>query len=419
MDDVGPLVEDLFRRQSARIGARLTRVLGPAHLDLAEEATQHALVRALESWPLGGVPENPAGWLYRVAHNFAIDSVRRARRFGDKTGAIVAEIERSAGRAASDAMSDFFTADAADDELRMVLLCCHPRLAPDTRVSLALRTVGGFSAREIARGLLAEEAAVAQRLVRAKNQIRDLDLTFELPRGPELAERVDSALEVVYLMFNEGYAAHEGEELLRLDLGREALRLGRLLADSALGTPRAAALVALLAFQSARWAARTDAAGDLVLLADQDRGLWDRRLIDLGFAYLARAAEGPEVSAYHVQAAIAATHARAATDGETDWPAILSLYDDLLALAPSPVVALNRAVAVGKVHGAARALEEITVLAEDPALGRYYLLPATRGHFLLAAGDRAAAAAAFRAALARPCSAPEQRFLQRKLAECE
>ena len=415
MADVGGLVEHLFRRQSARIAARLTRVLGPAHLDLAEEATQHALFKALQTWPHGDVPDNPEGWLFRVAHNFALDTVRRARRFGEKTAAVVAEIERSA---ACEAMVET-RAPEDDDELRMVFLCCHPRLAAETRVALALKTVGGFSAREIARGFLAEEAAVAQRLVRAKQKIRELDLRFELPSPVELGERVDSALEVVYLMFNEGYAAHEGEELLRVDLCREALRLGRLLADSFLGTSRAQALVALLAFQAARWAARSDERGELVLLADQDRSRWDARLIQLGYEYLTRASEDEDLSDYHLQAAIAATHARAASDADTDWASILVLYDQLLERAPSPVVALNRAVAVGKVHGAEKALEAILPLAEDAALRRYYLLPATRGHFLQARGDHAGAAAAFRAALALPCSGPEQRFLQRRLTECE
>jgi RNA polymerase sigma-70 factor (ECF subfamily) len=305
-----------------------------------------------------------------------------------------------------------------DEELRMIFMCCHPEIPREASVALSLKTVGGFSVREIARAFLADDAAVAQRLVRAKRQIRDRGLTLDMPAGAELPRRLDTVLEVIYLIFNEGYAAHEGDALIRHDLCGEALRLGQLIAASSLADPRVHALLALMALQAARSPARVDQLGDLVLLEDQDRSLWDRRLIALGFRHFERSIEGPAISEYHAQAAIAATHARAGSSGEIDWPTILSLYDDLLAQNPSPVVALNRAVAVAKVRGAAAALEAIEPLQESPKLRAYYLLLSLRGHLLLELGRRREAAECFGAALECRCSEPERRFLRRKLEDC-
>jgi RNA polymerase sigma-70 factor (ECF subfamily) len=406
------LLEHLFRHQAGRMVAHLTRLLGPAHLELAEETVQEAVLRALQTWPYQGVPENAAGWLYRVAHNIAIDAVRRNRTLGEKTGAIIAELYRSAG--APDTPE--FEEQLRDDELRMIFMCCHPEIGGNARVALSLKTVGGFSVREIARAFLADDAAIAQRLVRAKRQIREGRLTLDMPRGDDLKRRLDSVLEVVYLMFNEGYAAHAGEDLIRQDLCLEALRLGRLIALSSIAEPRAHALVALMALSAARLPARVDASGDLVLLEDQDHGRWDQRLISLGFHHLDRSMAGEEVSEYHLQAAIAATHARAVDPQSWDWPMVLELYDRLLALNQSPVVALNRAVAVARVRGPAEALATLEPLADDPKLRGYYLLLAVRGHLLLELGRRGDAAASFQAALDCPCSEPERRFLRRKLA---
>jgi RNA polymerase sigma-70 factor (ECF subfamily) len=282
-----------------------------------------------------------------------------------------------------------------------------------------LKTVGGFSVREIARAFLADEAAIAQRLVRAKRQIRDRHLTLEMPRGAELERRLDSLIEVIYFLFNEGYTAHEGEDLIRRDLCEEGLRLGCLVASSSIAAPRVHALVALMAFQAARLPARTDHSGDLVLLDSQDRSLWDRQLIALGFHHFDRSMSGDMVSPYHVEAAIAATHARAADAASTDWPLILDLYDQLLTINPSPVVALNRAVAIAKVRGPAEALAAIDPLVGNRSLRDYHLLLAVRGHLLLELGNNAEAANCFREALARRSSAPERRFLARKLAACD
>lgn len=395
--------------------AHLTRLLGPAWLNVAEEAVQDAMVRALQTWPYQGVPENPPGWLFRVAHNSAIDAVRRNKIFGDKTDAMVAELSRSA----------IFTPDdpeleeqLRDDELRMIFMCCHPAMAQESSVALSLKTVGGFNVREIARAFLADDATIAQRLVRAKRLIRDHGITLEMPHGDELRQRLDTVSEVIYFMFNEGYTALEGESLIRQDLCHEALRLGLLIASSSIATPSVHALVALMALQAARLRARTDDAGDIVLLEFQDRTRWDQRLIALGFRHFDRSMSGDHVSAYHVQAAIAATHARAAEAGTADWPAILLLYDQLMTITDSSVIALNRAVALSKVRGAAEALAAIEPLDKNPSLRHYHLLLAVRGQFLLELGRRSEAADCYRVALECRCSEPERRFLQRKLAEC-
>jgi RNA polymerase sigma-70 factor (ECF subfamily) len=306
-----------------------------------------------------------------------------------------------------------------DDELRMIVMCCHPEMPRDASVALSLKTVGGFSVREIARAFFADEATIAQRLVRAKRQIRERRLTLEVPRGVELQGRLDSVLEVIYFIFNEGYAAHEGDELIRRDLCMEALRLARLIADSSISAPRVDALVALLAFQAARLPARVNETGDLILLDEQDRSRWDQRLIAMGFHYFDRSITGETVSTYHVQAAIAATHARAARARETNWAMIFEQYNQLFEINPSPVVALNRAVALGKVRGPAEALAAIGPLTNDSKLQDYYLLPAVRGHLLKALGKNKEAARCYRTALEKRCSEPERRFLKRKLEECE
>jgi RNA polymerase sigma-70 factor (ECF subfamily) len=403
----GVLIEHLFRRQAGRMVAHLVRLLGPAHLGLAEEMVQDTMVRALQTWPYSGIPENAPAWLFRVAHNAAIDAIRRRRLAIDKEREALTDAALSTNLPSAHPDLD---ERLRDDELRMIFMCCHPEIPRDAAVALSLKIVGGFGVGEIARAFLSDEPAIAQRLVRAKRLIRDRGITLEMPGGAELPERLDAVLDVVYFIFNEGYAAHEGDMLIRHDLAAEALRLGRLIAASALAEPRVHALVALIALQAARMPARVDALGDLVLLEDQDRDLWDQRLISLGFHHFNRSIAGDVVTAYHVEAAIAATHTRGG-----DWPLILKLYGDLMALNPSPVVALNRAVAIAKVHGPEAGL---AALPEDPKLEGYYLHLAVRGHLMQQLGRAPEAAESFRAALECHCSEPERRFLARKLAGC-
>lgn len=405
-------VDHLFRREAGRMVAALTRSLGPARLDLAEEVVQEALVRALKRWPFHGVPDEPGAWLYRVAHNLALDRLRRDTTFQGKE----AEIRRFLP-ASAEPEETRFEGEITDDQLRLIFLCCHPELPRDARVALTLKTVCAFSVPEIARAFLTRESTIAQRLVRARRRIRELRIPFEVPAPPELLGRLEAVLEVLYLTFNEGYGAHEGDQLVRADLCAEALRLASRLAElPATDRPVVHALAALLGFQASRLPARVDGDGDLLLLHEQDRSLWDRRRIAHAFAHFERAAGGDEVSEYHLQAAIAAHHASAPGVDETDWTAVLGLYDELYALNPSPIVALNRAVALARVRGPRAGLEALAAIDEHPSVEGYYLLPATRGELLLQVGEPEAAAKSYRQALERPCSEPERRFLAKKLA---
>jgi RNA polymerase sigma factor (sigma-70 family) len=422
-DGVGELVDHLFRHSAGQMVATLTRMLGPQNLSLAEEVVQDALVRAIETWPHRGVPENPRGWLMQVARNRALDCLRRDASHARKAGVLAAEPTNAPAPMAPMALMAPANpldpeASGADDTLVMILMCCHPALAREAQVALTLKTVGGFSVDEIARAFLLRPAAVAQRLVRAKRLLRERRIAFELPaRG--LATRIDSALETMYLMFNEGYAATAGDDLVRSDLCGEAVRLATILADHpATSLPEVHALLALMLFQASRLPARCDAEGALVLLADQDRRRWDRALIGRALGHLERCAAGERATAYHLEAGIAACHAMAPSYAATDWAQILALYDDRLALAPSPVVVLNRAVALSMVQGPRAGIAALAEVADDPHLRGYYLLPATLADLWLRCGDRQTAAAHYRRALELPCSEPERRFLLRQLAAC-
>ncbi len=412
VEPAGPLLlEHLFRRQAGRLVSCLVRVMGSQHLLLAEDAVQEAMLRAVERWPFEGVPEKPEGWLYRVAHNHAISALRWGARFESNTDGLAEKLE--AKRDLAEEL--YLDGEVRDAELAMIFMCCHPELSRDAQLALSLKLVGGFGVGEIARIFLVEESTIAQRLVRAKRLIRERGLPLALPGNGELRERLESVLEVIYLMFGSGYAAGTGEELIRQDVCLEALRLGRLVAASGMTLPCVDALVALMALQAARLPARTDAAGDLVLLEEQDRHLWDGELIGLGFAFFELSMRGDEVSAWHVQAAIAATYAAAGTPEAIDWAAILNHYDQLMRIQPSPVVELNRAIVVMRVQGALAGLAALRPLEKHAAMRRYHLLPAVRGQMLVELGRMAEAEAAFRAALACDCSEPERRFLQRRL----
>ncbi|WP_158819987.1 RNA polymerase sigma factor [Granulicella sp. S156] len=405
------LLEHLFRREAGRMIAWLAGLLGSTNLQLAEDAAQEAMLRAAQTWPFQGIPPNPEAWLFRTAHNYAISFVRRSAVFQGKADAVVAVLETRAQPTLDlDAEQSL-----RDDELRMVFMCCHPKLAPDAQVALSLKLVGGFNTEEIARIFFSEQTTIAQRIARAKRLIREQNLKLAMPSSTQLQLRLNSVLKVIYLMFSGGYAAHSGEELIRSDVCLEALRLGRLVASSSMGAPRVDALVALMALQAARLPARMDASGDLVVLEEQDRKLWDDDLIALGFSYFDRSIAGDDISEWHIQAAIAATYASATSSAEIDWAGILAHYDQLMELTNSPVVALNRAVVVMKVHGAEAALAALIPLDGNNALQKYHLLPAMQGHVLAALGRFDEAAAAFSAALQCDCTLPEKRFLQRQL----
>lgn len=404
------LVEHLFRREAGKLVSGLARRLGAAQFDIAEEAVQDALVKALKTWPHVGTPPNAAAWLSRVAHNLALDRLRRRAAFA-KIQSDLAGLARHAAEPTTDS-------EALDDQLAMMFGACHAALPAESRVALTLKAVCGFSTGEIARAFLADEAAIAQRLVRAKRLLREQDVSIAVPPPAELVDRLDSVLRAVYLLFNEGYAATEGEDLVRHDLCAEALRLGRLLTSRPdTGLPKAHALVALMFFHASRLPARVNGAGDLLRLADQDRGLWDWRLIHAGLRHIELASEGDELTTYHLEAGIAAIHAQAPSDDATDWRRILFLYDRLLELHDSPVVALNRAVAVAHVDGAEAGLAALRPLVAT--LSEYFLFHSVRSEFLRRLRRIDEARAAYGDALALPCSEPERRFLLMRLRELD
>ncbi|WP_405404986.1 RNA polymerase sigma factor [Streptomyces sp. NBC_01104] len=375
-------VEAVFRIESARIIAGVARIV--RDVGIAEELAQDALVAALEQWPESGVPDNPGAWLMATARHRAIDLVRRRETYARKLAEMGRDLDTVPG-GPDPAAADPDRID--DDLLRLIFTSCHPVLSTDARIALTLRLLGGLTTEEIARAFLSTEPTVAQRIVRAKRALGRAGVPFEVPYGPERAARLGSVLEVIYLVFNEGYAATAGDDWLRPGLCEDALRLARVLAGLMPQEPEVHGLAALLELQASRTAARTGPDGAPVLLADQNRARWDRLLIRRGYAALLRASEtaaeaGQPLGPYALQAAIAACHARAVRYEDTDWPAIAALYDRLAVLAPSPVVELNRAVAVSRAEGPAAALVLVDALAADPALKDYHLLPSVRGDLL-------------------------------------
>lgn len=407
------LVEHLFRQHAGMMTAVLARIFGSAHLDLVEDVVQDALVRALEVWPLAGTPAHPSAWLIQVAKNRALDVVRRRAHFASEIEqALLALTPASIG----DEDAAYHPGACADDVLAMLFLCCHPDLRPPCRLALSLKAVAGLSTQEIARALMTPDAAVAQRIVRAKQRIRASAITLDLPLGTEMPRRLDSVLEVLYLWFNEGHLAHDGQALTRDDLCLEALRLAALVATHpTTALPQAHALAALLALHAARLPARVSSEGELLLLRDQDRALWDRRLLDQGFHHLGLCAQGSQATTFHLEAGIAACHAGAPSYDRTDWPTIVKLYERLAAVHPSPVVLLNRAVAVSRLHGARAGVELAAPLRQHPQMSRYPVLWAVLGELSLEAGAVADARRWFRKALVAPCAAPVRRHLQTRL----
>jgi RNA polymerase sigma-70 factor, ECF subfamily len=374
-------IDAVWRIESARLIAGLARIV--RDVGLAEDLAQDALVAALETWPQSGVPDNPGAWLMATAKHRAIDALRREATLERKQQELVRELEVALATETRALEVD----DVADDLLRLVFTCCHPVLSTEARIALTLRLLGGLTTPEIARAFLVSEATVAQRIVRAKRTLAEAHVPFEVPSGDELAPRMTSVLEVIYLIFNEGYSATAGDDWTRQDLCDEALRLGRVLAELAPREPEVHGLVALMEIQASRLRARTSPRGKPVLLLDQDRARWDQLLIRRGLAALERAEDlGGGFGPYTLQAAIAACHARALTAEETDWERIAALYDALAQLAPSPVVELNRAVAVAMAFGPAAGLEVVDALRDEPTLQGYHLLPSVRADLLAKLG---------------------------------
>jgi RNA polymerase sigma-70 factor (ECF subfamily) len=413
---VSQLVEHLFRHESGKMVATLTRIFGIEHLNLAEDVVQEALSRALQTWPYRGVPENPSAWIMRASRNLALDVIRREKIFRTKEAEITRLIERD-GSAPEAAI--FSEHDIADDRLRMMFVCCHPVIAPEAQVALALKTLCGFSVTEISRAFLTTEAAIAKRLTRAKQKIQEARIPFEIPTGDELTQRLDSVLQSLYLLFNEGYKASSGDQLVRKELCEEAIRLTDSLAQHQAGNrPKTHALLALMLLNTARIPAREDQEGNLLRLEEQDRALWDQPMITRGMFHLRESAAGAEMSEYHLQAGIAACHATAVDYESTDWTKILSLYDRLIEFDHSPVVALNRAVAVASVHGPAAGLQTVRSIRDRKKLDAYYLFYAVIGELEMRLNNHQAAAREFRKAFELAETKSERAFLLKKLQRC-
>jgi RNA polymerase sigma factor (sigma-70 family) len=413
--EISRLTEHLFRVEAGKLVSVLTGVFGIDHLQLAEDVVQEALVRAFRTWPYYGIPDNPAAWITQTAKNLAYDLLRREKRFREKQTEIVASVEQwSSDSGVSD--SPLFDTEIKDDRLRLIFTCCHPLIPQDAQTALALRTLCGFSAAEIAKAFLTTEAAIAKRLTRTRQKIRELRIPFEIPSGEEFSIRLNGVLQTLYLLFNEGYKASSGENLVREDLCFEAIRLGTLLADHPLANlPRTHALVALMLLNAARLPARVDEEGNILRLKEQERSKWSRPMIEHGILHLGHAAVGDELSEYHIQAAIAACHCLAEDYQSTDWLKILSLYDQWTQINKSPVIALNRAVAIAKVNGPRAGIEAVEAIQNRGELDSYYLLYAVRGEFESQLRHFEAAAGYFRKALHLTEVKSEQKFLSKKV----
>lgn len=406
---VREVVDDLYRHESRRVFATLVRLLGD--FDLAEEAMHEAFAAAVEKWETDGIPQSPRAWLVSTGRFKAIDTIRRRVRFDESLGEIAHRLGSQA-----DSPPDFDDASIEDDRLRLIFTCCHPAIAPNTQVALTLREVCGLRTEEIASAFLTTTPTIAQRIVRGKAKIRDAGIPYEVPTVPQMPERLDAVLSVIYLVFNEGYSASSGDSVTRRDLSEEAIRLGQLVAQL-LPDAEVLGLLALMLLQESRRAARASASGDIVLLEDQDRTLWNRQQIAEGSRLVQEALRTQQFGPYTVQAAIAAVHADASVPEATDWPQIVALYDVLNQIAPSPVVQLNRAVAVAMRDGAAAGLPLIDEILAEGTLAQYHLAHAAKADLCRRVGQNEDAKAAYRKALELARQEPERRFLEKRLRE--
>lgn len=415
-DGVSQLVEHLFRREGAKMVAILTRIFGIEHLNLAEDVVQEALARALQTWPFYGVPKNPSAWIMRASRNLALDVVRRRKVFQNKQ----AEIGRLMDRDGATPDEAIFSEDEiSDDRLRLMFVCCHPAIPAEAQVALALKTLCGFSVAEIGHAFLTTEAAIAKRLTRAKQKIHQARIPFEIPTGRELGQRLDSVLQSLYLLFNEGYKASSGENLVREELCEEAIRLAELLMSHPAGNhPKTHALLGLMLLNAARNPTRLDSEGNLLRLKEQDRTRWDKSMIARGMFHIAQSAAGDELSEYHLQAGIAACHCAAKDYESTDWQQILLLYDRLIEFDQSPVVALNRAVALANIRGPKAGLQAVRSIRGLNKLSSYYLLYAVQGEFEMRSGNLRGAAEQFRKSFELADTKSERAFLLKRLERC-
>jgi RNA polymerase sigma factor (sigma-70 family) len=415
-DGVSQLVEHLFRHEGAKMVAILTRIFGIEHLNLAEDVVQEALARALQIWPFYGVPKNPSAWIMRASRNLALDVVRRRKVFQNKQAEIIRLMDRD-GANPDEAI--FSEDEISDDRLRLMFVCCHPAISAEAQVTLALKTLCGFSVAEIGHAFLSTEAAIAKRLTRAKQKIHQARIPFEIPAGRELEQRLDSVLQSLYLLFNEGYKASSGESLVREELCEEAIRLAELLVTHPAGNqPKTHALLGLMLLNAARNPTRLDSEGNLLRLQEQDRTRWDKSMIVRGTFHFAQSAAGDELSEYHLQAGIAACHCAAKDYESTDWQKILSLYDRLIEFDESPVVALNRAVAIANIDGPKAGLEAVRDVRDLSKLSSYYLLYAVLGEFEMQSGNLQTAAEQFRKSFELAETKSERAFLLKRLQRC-
>jgi RNA polymerase sigma factor (sigma-70 family) len=414
--EVSGIVEHLFRHEGAKMVATLTRIFGIEHLNLAEDVVQEALARALQTWPFYGVPKNPSAWIMRASRNLALDVVRRRKVFQNKQAEIIRLMDRNGG-APDEAI--FSEDEISDDRLRMMFVCCHPAIPTEAQVALALKTLCGFSVTEIGYAFLTTEAAIAKRLTRAKQKIRQARIPFEIPAGNELACRLDGVLQSLYLLFNEGYKASSGENLVREELCEEAIRLAELLVTHPAGNrPKTHALLGLMLLNAARNPTRLDSEGNLLRLKEQDRTRWDKSMIARGMFHFAQSAAGDELSEYHLQAGIAACHCAAKDYESTDWQKILSLYDHLIEFDQSPVVALNRAVVIANIRGPKAGLQGVRDVRDLDKLNSYYLLYAVLGEFEMQSGNLQVAAEQFRKSFELAETKSERAFLLKRLQAC-
>jgi len=416
---VGQLVDHLFRREAGKMVSTLARSLGFENLSLAEDVVQDALLKAMHNWSFKGIPRNPSAWLMEVAKNRALDVVRREQNFRSKENEITLFLEQRSDAWTKPELPPLDN-EIRDDQLRMMFACCHPSLPDADQVALTLKTLCGLDEKEIAAAFLSSTVAITKRLVRARQRIRETKIILEIPAGATLTDRLDSILQTLYLLFNEGYKASRGDELVRRELCEEAIRLATLLAEHPAGNrPKTHALLALMLLNVARLPARADEDGNMLLLAQQDRTLWHKEIIARGMSHLNQSAAGDEISEFHLQAGIASCHCSALTYEETNWSRILFLYDRLIEVNPSPVIALNRAVAISNVNGPGAGLSAIESIPKSEILERYYLFHAVLGHFHFQLEDFEQAIRRFRRAYELTGSKSEQMFLQEKVRECE